>query len=261
MNEHIITGVSGGIMRIEIHRPQKRNALNFAMYTALSDALERGDADPAVRVMLICGQPGLFCAGNDIQDFLDPLTLSPDSPVLSFMQAIARVTKPIVAAVGGNAVGVGTTMLLHCDLVYAAESARFRLPFVPLGICPEFGVSLLLPKRVGHQRAAELLFFGEPFDARYAHEIGLVNAVCSEADLMTLAIARARELAERPQDALRLAKRLLKVHDAALTQQVMADEMKHFVERVQTPEARDAFLRFVESGRPQAAPSAAPLQQ
>lgn len=260
MSEHIITAVSGGIMRIEINRPQKRNALNFGMYAALRDALERGDADPAVRVLLICGQPGLFCAGNDMQDFLDPQMLSPDNPVLSFMQAIAQVTKPIVAAVGGNAVGVGTTMLLHCDLVYAADSALFRLPFVPLGICPEFGVSLLLPKRVGHQRAAELLFFGEPFDAHYAHEIGLVNAVCSEAELMTLTTARARELAERPQDALRLAKRLLKAHDAGLTRQVMADEMKHFVECVQTPEARDAFLRFVASGRPRAAASDAPQQ-
>lgn len=244
MSEFILTGVADGIMQIEICRPKKRNALNSAMYTSLRNAFARGEEDAAVRVILLTGQPGAFCAGNDMQDFLDPRTQSADGPVLSFMQTMSTVGKPIIAAVSGNAIGVGATMLLHCDLVYAADSARFQFPFVPLGICPEFATSLLLPRLAGHHRAAELLYFGEPFDAMRACEIGLVNAVRGEGELPAFAMARAQELAARPLASLSLTKRLLKERDAGLLQEVITDELKHVAERVKTPEARDAFLRF-----------------
>lgn len=244
MSEHILTARADGVMRIEIRRPHKRNALDFAMYAALHAALEQGDADPAVHVMLLCGQAQVFSAGNDLDDFFDPRTLSLDSPVWAFMRTIAAVGKPLVAAVAGNAIGVGTTLLLHCDLVYAAESARFRLPFVPLGICPEFGSSSLLPQRIGHARAAELLFFGESFDAHTAWRFGLVNEVCGEAELMPRAHERARTLADLPQASLRLAKHLLKAPGARQTQQIMDDEMWHFMTRVRSDEARAAFRRL-----------------
>lgn len=250
MSEHIVTEIIDAVMRIEIRRPEKRNAMNFAMYAGLRDILLAADRDSAVRVVLICGQPDGFCAGNDMQGFLEPTAVQADSPVLSFMQTMAAVEKPLVAAVAGNAVGVGTTMLLQCDLVYAAHSARFQMPFVPLGICPEFGSSLLLPRRVGYQRAAELLFFGDAFGAEEAREVGLVNTVCGEEELAGLALSRARQLAQLPQTALRQTKCLMRRRDADLLQDVIAEEYGQMLELVQTEEAREAFGRFIRRRTP-----------
>jgi len=249
MSENILTELSGGILRIEMHRPEKRNALTSAMYAAMADALDRAAREEAVRVVLIHGQPGVFTAGNDLTDFLNGPG-EPDRPVFHFLRGIAAAPKPLIAAVSGNAVGVGTTMLLHCDLVYAGASARFQLPFVNLGLCPEAASSLLLPRLVGHQRAAELLLFGEPFDAARAREIGLVNAIHPEAELMDAARERAHKLATQPAAALRATKMLLKKAQAAMVTQAMQDEGVIFQQQLASPEAKEAFSAFLEKRKP-----------
>jgi enoyl-CoA hydratase/carnithine racemase len=249
MSENILTELSGGILRIEMHRPEKRNALTSAMYAAMADALDRAAREEAVRVVLIHGQPGVFTAGNDLTDFLNGPG-EPDRPVFHFLRGIAAAPKPLIAAVSGNAVGVGTTMLLHCDLVYAGASARFQLPFVNLGLCPEAASSLLLPRLVGHQRAAELLLFGEPFDAARAREIGLVNAIHPEAELMDAALERAHKLATQPAASLRATKMLLKKAQAAMVTQAMQDEGVIFQQQLASPEAKEAFSAFLEKRKP-----------
>ena len=203
-----------------------------------------------MRVVLIHGQPEVFTAGNDLGDFLDGPTNDPDRPVFRFLRNIAAAEKPLVAAVAGNAVGVGTTMLLHCDLVYAGESARFQLPFVNLALCPEAASSLLLPRLVGHPRAAELLFFGEPFGAAKAYEMGLANAIHPDAALLDVALERARKLATLPAASLRETKRLLKQSVAALVPQVMQAEGEIFTRQLASPEAREAFAAFLAKRKP-----------
>ena len=178
-----------------MNRPEKKNALTTAMYTAFAEAIRAADGDAGVRVMLIEGAGDAFTAGNDLQDFLAHAPQGGPRPVLDFLQVFSHAAKPIVAAVHGVAVGVGTTMLAHCDLVYAAEGARFSMPFVNLGLCPENASSFLLPSICGYQRAAELLMFGEPFDAAKAREVGLVNAVVPLAELGATATAAAQKLA------------------------------------------------------------------
>jgi enoyl-CoA hydratase/carnithine racemase len=249
MSENILTEMREGILCIEMRRPEKKNALTSAMYAAMADALERAEREDAVRVVLIHGQPGLFTAGNDLADFLNGPG-DPDRPVFRFLRGIAAAPKPLVAAVSGNAVGVGTTMLLHCDLVYAGASARFQLPFVNLGLCPEAASSLLLPRLVGHQRAAELLFFGEPFDAARARDIGLVNAIHADAELMDAALASARKLASQPAASLRATKMLMKKAHAALVSQAMQDEGVVFQKQLASPEAKEAFSAFLEKRKP-----------
>ena len=249
MSEHILTELRDGILRIEIRRPEKKNALTSPMYAAMADALDRAAREDAVRVVLIHGQPGVFTAGNDLADFLNGPG-DPDRPVFRFLRGIAAAPKPLIAAVSGNAVGIGTTMLLHCDLVYAGESARFQLPFVNLGLCPEAASSLLLPRLVGHQRAAELLFFGEPFDAARAREIGLVNAIHAEAVLLDAALERARKLTTLPAASLRATKMLLKKAPSAMVTQAMLDEGTVFQQRLSSPEAKEAFSAFLEKRKP-----------
>ncbi|MDP2639165.1 MAG: enoyl-CoA hydratase-related protein, partial [Betaproteobacteria bacterium] len=192
---NILSETKDGIARIEIDRPDKKNALTAAMYQAMADAIHAAEADSSVRVLLIHGKPGLFTAGNDLQDFLDHPPRDDQRPVFQFLYAISQAQKPIVAAVAGAAVGIGTTMLLHCDLVYAAPNARLQLPFVNLGLVPEAASSLLLPALVGYQRAAKLLLLGEPFSAQKAKEIGLVTDVVPEDRLFDTAMAQAKKLA------------------------------------------------------------------
>jgi enoyl-CoA hydratase/carnithine racemase len=249
MSEHILTELRDGILRIEIRRPEKKNALTSAMYAAMADALDRAAREDAVRVVLIHGQPGVFTAGNDLADFLNGPG-DPDRPVFRFLRGIAAAPKPLIAAVSGNAVGIGTTMLLHCDLAYAGESARFQLPFVSLGLCPEAASSLLLPRLVGHQRASELLLFGEPFDAATAREIGLVNAIHAEAVLMDAVLERARKLATLPAASLRATKMLLKKSQTAMVTQAMLDEGAIFQQQLASPEAKEAFSAFLEKRKP-----------
>jgi len=238
------------LLRIRISRPAKKNALTAGMYAALAAALRGANADPAVRAVLVHGTPEAFTAGNDLQDFLANPPRDDSAPVIAFLRAVTRVEKPLVAAVNGVAIGVGTTMLLHCDLVYAAEDARFALPFVNLGLCPEAASSFLLPAIAGYQRAAELLLLGEPFDAARAREIGIVNEVLAPDLVLTAAEQAARKLAAKPPASVRLTKRLLKAQTRAMMEAALAEELREFRERLVSPEAKEAFTAFLEKRAP-----------
>jgi enoyl-CoA hydratase/carnithine racemase len=238
------------ITRIQLNRPEKKNALTQAMYVALVEAIAAAEADPAVRVLLVHGSESAFTAGNDIGDFLAGFPMGEESPVRRFLHALALAPKPVVAAVNGAAVGVGTTMLLHCDLVYCGRGARFQLPFVNLGLVPEAGSSYLLPAIMGHRHAAKLLLLGEPFGAEEAHAAGIVNRVVPDGDVLETALQAARTLAAKPPAALRIAKSLLKGRQWETLRAVMDEEAAHFAERLRSPEASEALQAFVERRQP-----------
>lgn len=241
---------SEGILTLSINRPEKKNALNLLMYQALADALKQADSDHAVRVILISGSEECFTSGNDLADFLIAPPTGPESPVMQFLIAISEARKPIVAAVNGTAVGVGVTMLLHCELVYAGSSATFQMPFVSLGLCPEAGSTLLLPRIMGHQRAAELILLGEVFTADKACSVGIVTAVCPDREVLATARNRALQLAAQPAAATRLAKKLLKSECAAQLRETIVEEGKQFVERLKSPEASEALQAFMQRRKP-----------
>lgn len=249
-NDLIQTDLLDGVLTVKINRPEKKNALNVAMYGALADALERADENPAIRVVLLCGCDDCFTSGNDIADFVNFPPTGPDSPVLRFLNAITLAVKPIIAAVSGSAVGVGTTLLLHCDLVYAADTAVFQMPFVALGLCPEAGSTLLLPQLMGHQRASELLLLGEVFTATRAEQLGIVTAVVPQADLLQTSRAKALQVAAQPAAAVRLTKSLLKRGNAGKIQETTMFEIRCFLERLTSPEAREALQAFMERRKP-----------
>ena len=206
----ILIHTDGGVSTITFNRLDKKNALTEAMYSALAEAMQQAASDDAVRVLVIQGDASVFTAGNDIKDFLEHPPTSTDAPVFRFLRQLVSFPKPLIAAVAGPAVGVGTTMLFHCDLVYAGDNAAFAMPFVNLGLCPEAGSSLLAPQLVGHQRAAELLLLGEPFLAETARDIGLVNRITAPTEVNALALAQAQRLASKPMSSLLETKRLLK---------------------------------------------------
>ncbi|HEY5513412.1 MAG TPA: enoyl-CoA hydratase [Geomonas sp.] len=239
-----------GILTLRFDRPDKRNALNLAMYAALAAGIRRADTDDAVRVIMITGSDSCFTSGNDLSDFLSAPPTGMDSPVMQFLLALSQARKPIVAAVNGAAVGVGVTMLLHCELVYAGCGAMFQMPFVDLGLCPEAGSTLLLPRLMGHQRAAELLLLGESFGAEKARELGIVTAVYPDADLLAAARAKALRLSAQPAAAVRLAKSLLKREYAARLQETIAEEGAHFIARLESPEAGEALQAFMQRRKP-----------
>lgn len=245
----ILTAQADGILTITFNRPDKKNALTSAMYATLADALEAADTDPAVRVILFTGNGGAFTSGNDLQDFLNNPPQGDNTPVFRFLRAISTASKPMIAAVSGVAVGVGTTMLLHCDLVYAGESAKLSLPFVNLALVPEAASSLLLPAMVGHHRAAELLMLGEAFTPATAKEYGIVNAVYPDDRLLTEATAVAVKLAAKPPTAMRLTKQLLKQAKGDVAGQ-MAAEGEHFRSQLKSAEAREAMTAFFEKRAP-----------
>ena len=249
MAEHIVVSVQDRILTLRLDRPEKKNALTQGMYLGMIDALKQADADPDVRLVLITGTQDCFTAGNDLADFANAKP-GETSPAILYLQMLAAAQKPVVAAVGGVAVGIGTTMLLHCDLVYAASDARFQLPFVNLGLCPEAASSVLLPGLMGHRRAAELLFFGEPFTAAIAHDLGIVNAVVSGDELLATATAKARQLAEKPPAALRTTKALLKRGTTGAIADGMARETEQFAALLQGPEAREAMMAFMQRRKP-----------
>jgi enoyl-CoA hydratase/carnithine racemase len=238
------------ILRISINRPEKLNALTAAMYDAFANAILAADGDPEVRVILIEGAGGCLTSGNDLHDFAHSPPAGDESPVFRFLQAISGARKPLVAAVLGPAVGIGTTMLLHCDLVCSGAGARFELPFVNLGLCPEAAASLLLPQLIGHQRASELLLLGEPFGAERAREIGLINAVFPDGELLGQAYALAQKLAQRPPASVRLTKALLKQAGRRAVAETMTEEGRQFLQRLSSPEAKEAFAAFFEKRRP-----------
>ena len=250
MTEHIITEIRDRVLRIELCRAEKRNAITVAMYEAMAAAMQRAADDTLVRVILIHGQPGVFTSGNDISDFLNHPPEGKQSPVFRFLTLISRADKPIVAAITGPAVGIGTTMLLHCDYVVAGESAQLSVPFVNLGLCPEGGSSMLLPLAVGHLRAAELLLFGEPIGARLACEWGLVNSVVADYQAIPQAQARAQALAAKPPTALRASKSLLKRRLATPVLHTMEEEGVTFAKLLGSAEAKEALSAFVAKRRP-----------
>jgi enoyl-CoA hydratase/carnithine racemase len=245
----ILTAQADGVLTITFNRPDKKNALTSAMYATLADALNAADTDPAVRVILFAGNGGAFTSGNDLQDFLNNPPQGDNTPVFRFLRAISTASKPMIAAVSGVAVGVGTTMLLHCDLVYAGESAKLSLPFVNLALVPEAASSLLLPAMVGHHRAAELFMLGEAFTPATAKEYGIVNAIYPDDRLLAEATALAARLAAKPPTAMRLTKQLLKRTKGDVAGQ-MAQEGEHFRSQLKSAEAREAMTAFFEKRPP-----------
>ena len=246
----IRTVTTNGVAVIEIARPEKKNALTQAMYTAMSEAILAADADASIRALLITGQPGIFTSGNDLEDFMQRPPQGEDSPVFQFMKALAECGKPVVAAVTGGAIGIGTTMLLHCDLVYVSDEARLAMPFVTLGLVPEYASSLLIPQRVGHAKATELLLLGEPFNGETAVELGIANAVLPAAEVAP----HARRVAERfntlPPGAVRETKKLMRRARSAAALETIAVEGGIFAARLQSPEAKEAFSAFFQKRKP-----------
>ena len=247
----ILIHTDGGVSTITFNRLDKKNALTEAMYSALAEAMQQAARDDAVRVLVIQGDASVFTAGNDIKDFLEHPPTSTDAPVFRFLRQLVSFPKPLIAAVAGPAVGVGTTMLFHCDLVYAGDNAAFAMPFVNLGLCPEAGSSLLAPQLVGHQRAAELLLLGEPFLAETARDIGLVNRITAPTEVNALALAQAQRLASKPMSSLLETKRLLKQGQQAALLERLAEEATVFARMLGEPAAREAFTAFMEKRAPQ----------
>ena len=250
MSEAVRIGLADGVFHIEMARPEKKNALTAGMYRTMADALASAEADPAVRVILISGAGGNFTAGNDLADFLGTPPMDESAPVYRFIEGFAKLQKPFVAAVEGVAVGVGTTMLLHCDLVYAGSGARFALPFANLGLTPEAASSLLLPLCIGHARAAEMLMLGEAFSAQVALETGIVNAVLPDAQVLDHALERCRKLTTQPAASLRLTKQLMKRAQQGPINDTMRCEAEVFRQRLVSPDAREAFAAFFEKRKP-----------
>lgn len=247
----ILTRKENGILTIEFNRLDKKNAITAAMYQLMADALKDAESDSAVRAIVIAGKPEIFTAGNDLEDFLkNTPDMVGDRPVAQFMRALSGATKPVVAAVASAAIGIGTTMLMHCDLVYAADNAKFSMPFTQLGLCPEFSSSLLFPQLVGYQRAAEKLMLGESFSAQEAYEMGLVSRVVPVADLNTFAHAQAAKLVALPASSLRTTKRLMKGAQTDAVNARMQEEVKHFSEMLGSKEAKEAFTAFFEKRKP-----------
>ena len=250
MTGQIRVEVTGGVCCVTIDRPAKKNSLTQAMYAGLADIIEQSAADPAVRCLLLTGSADVFCAGNDIGEFQGRPPEDPDSPPPSkrFYFGLASFEKPIVAAVPGLAIGIGCTMLLHADIIYAVPEARFRLPFVDLGVVPELGSSLLMPGLVGRHRAAELMFLGEFFDATAAREMGFVNRIVDRGELLATAMATAVDLTRKPVEALRATKRLLRQDMPALLRR-MEEEREIFAERLVSAETQAIMANVLKSKR------------
>jgi len=256
----IVTERSNGILRVELNRPEKKNALTAAMYTRLADIFNEAAEDEETRVVLWHGAGDAFSAGNDLGDFLKNPPRPGDFPQGRLMDAFIGFEKPIVAAVQGAAIGGGTTMLTHCDFVYAGESAKFQVPFINLGLVPEFGSSYSLPARVGHLRAAELFLLGEPFTATRAAELGLVTRVVPDQNLLATATATAQKLAAKPSGALRASKRLIKQASIGqLREAALKIEAQEFFERLRSAEAKEAFSAFLEKRPPNFTKIATPV--
>jgi enoyl-CoA hydratase/carnithine racemase len=239
---------AAGIYHLRLNRPEKRNAITFAMYEALEAGLTAAGADDSVRALLLSGEGAGFCAGNDLHDFINGPNFSSKHPVLGFLRGLVNLKKPLVAAVHGQVVGIGVTMLLHCDLVVAADNARFSMPFVSLGLVPEAASSLLLPQRLGPQRAAELLLLGTPYDASTALSLGLVNRVVAEAAALKEARTLAAALAAQPPAALRATRGLLRGDPAAALARIDA-EADIFGAQLKSEEFRNAVQAFLAKAK------------
>jgi enoyl-CoA hydratase/carnithine racemase len=247
MESRLSVSREGGVLKIVFDRPEKKNALTREMYLRALAALEEASRDESLHVLLFCGAGETFTAGNDLADFLAFSGEPTEFPALRFIKALASFEKPVVAAVAGDAVGIGVTMLFHCDLVYASPSARFKAAFIDLGLPPEGGVSLLAPRRFGAAKAAEILLLGEAFDAKEAHRIGLVNAILPEDELPTQALDAAMRLAAKPSTALRETRRLLRGDRGALLER-MDEEARLFARALKSAEVQARFAAFLKKG-------------
>jgi enoyl-CoA hydratase/carnithine racemase len=252
----ILTERSGPILRVELNRPAKKNAMTVAMYTSLAEIFDNAGKDKDIRAVLWHGAGDSFSAGNDVENFIKNPPGPGEFPQARLMDAFIRFEKPIVVAVQGAAIGGGTTMLTHCDFVYAGESAKFQVPFVNLGLVPEFGSSFSVAARAGHLRAAELILLGEPFTAARAAELGLVTRVVPDRDLLTAATATAQKLAAKPSAALRACKRLIKRASIGQLKEAVKVENQ---ERLRSADAKEAFSDFLEKRLPNFAKTATPV--
>jgi len=251
MSEHVVVEREEGLLCLRLNRPDKLNALTRAMYSRMAEVLEEADADPRVRAVLISGSSECFTSGNDVADFLQAPPSGPDSPVFQFMRRLFELKKPVVAAVAGAAVGIGTTLLLHCDLVYVSRAAKLKMPFVNLGLCPEFGSSLILPRLLGQAKAAELLLLGESFSGEQAAAWGIANAALADGPAT---LAKAREMALRFQQlapaAVADSKRLMRAPGREELRRVIAAEGELFSQRLHSPEAIEALSAFMQRRKP-----------
>ncbi len=250
MSQSILTEIQDHLIIIRLNREEKKNALTAEMYDALCDGLDQLEGDANLRVGVITGSQDCFTAGNDLVDFLNNVDINQTSPIGRFLRTLPSLTKPLVAAVNGPAVGIGTTMLMHCDLVYAAPQAQFQMPFASLGLCPEAGSSLLIPQLLGYRKAAELLMLCEVFDAEAAHSMGIVNEVVDRERYLEHAIAKARQLAALPPASIRTTKQLLRSANADQLEAIMRMEENYFMEMLQGAEAKEAFSAFLEKRKP-----------
>jgi enoyl-CoA hydratase/carnithine racemase len=246
----IKTATLNGVATVEIARPEKKNAITQAMYQQMADAINAAAADACVRAVLITGQPGIFTSGNDIEDFMQRPPGNLESPAFVFMKALMGCEKPVIAAVTGAAIGIGTTMLLHCDFVYISDEARLAMPFVSLGLVPEFASSLIVPQLMGNARAAEKILLGDPFTGADAVEVGIANAVLPANEVVN----HARRIAERfnalPPGAVRDTKKLMRRARSQAALETIGIEGKVFAERLQSPEAKEAFSAFFQKRKP-----------
>ena len=249
-DRHLLLDTSDGVRTLTIDRPERKNALTPAMYTALVDELRAAEADDAVRVIVVTGTGDSFTSGNDLADFMNTPPAGEDSPVFQLLLTLLALHKPLVAAVNGIAIGIGVTMLLQCDLVYAADSAKLQLPFVGLGLVPEGGSSYVLPRLMGHARAAELLMLGEKFSADEAAKAGLVTRVYPASELMSAVREKAQALAAKPTVSVRLTKELLRGPQRAALRDALEREGALFLERLTSAAAMEAFTAFFEKRRP-----------
>ncbi len=250
MSNEVLVHAELGVTTITLNRLERKNSITAAMYGALADAIAHAQQDDGVRVVLVQGHETVFSAGNDIGDFLNQPSAGDDSPVFRFLRGIATFPKPLLAAVCGPAVGIGTTMLLHCDLVYAGDNAAFSMPFVNLGLCPEAASSLLVPQMLGYHRAAEALLLGEPFMAEAALEVGLVNRVLPPTETNAYAQSQAHKLAAKPLASVVESKRLMKLGQQQAVLRQMEEEGRSFRQMLGAPAAKEAFGAFMEKRKP-----------
>ncbi|MFX1376600.1 MAG: enoyl-CoA hydratase [Promethearchaeota archaeon] len=250
MNEQIIFKSENGVQHIILNRVDKRNALTRVMYGKIAEGIEKAENDSKIRVILIYGKGKCFCAGNDLRDFQNPNRTSGPRTSRNMSEWILKAKKPIIAAVHGYAIGIGVTMLLHFDLVYATKSCKFQFPFVNLGLIPEFGSTYTLPELIGRQRATELFFFGDWFSAEEANKIGIVNQIFPDSELMKEVTLLAKKLAEKPPEALRQTKAHLRKYYTSITEKLMPEEGAEFLRRLRSSEAQEAFKAFFEKRKP-----------
>ncbi len=246
----ILTDITDGVLTITFNRLDKKNSIVSTMYAAMADALVQASGDDAVRAVVFQGHETIFSSGNDIGDFLNRPPASPEAPVFQFLRALSTFPKPVLAAVCGPAVGIGTTMLFHCDLVYAGDNAAFSMPFVNLGLCPEAASSHLAPMRMGYGRAAEALLLGEPFMAEAALEMGLISRIVPPSEAAALARRQAIKLASKPLGSIIETKRLMKKSQAGVVAERMQEEGASFERLLREPAAREAFTAFMEKRKP-----------